>query len=131
MPRGFATVWAMLCAAAMPARGAAQVTTDVPAVLPAAVVDLRTQEGAGLVGATWRYSDVKVTEADRTNDISPHAEAADYDDSAWETIAPASLESRRQDDLWQRQQALKTEIAHLRRDLDAAAGESAGARSRT
>ena len=95
MPRGFATVWAMLCAAAMPARGAAQVTTDVPAVLPAAVVDLRTQEGAGLVGATWRYSDVKVTEANRTNDISPHAEAADYDDSAWETIAPASLESRR------------------------------------
>jgi len=109
-PRDLTAIWAALCVAAMPAVGAAQVTTDVPAVLPAAVVDLRTQEGAALVGATWRYTDVKVTEVEhhaagtdlkpsgppvRTNDISPHAEAADYDDSAWETITPASLENRR------------------------------------
>jgi gluconolactonase len=95
---------------AAPALGAAQVTTDLPAVLPAAVVDLRTNEGAALVQARWRYSDVKVTEIDhhapgpdlrpsgppnRTNDISPHAEAADFDDSAWETIEPAALETRR------------------------------------
>ena len=107
---GLAALGAALCTAAISAPGAAQVTTDVPAVLPAALVDLRTQEGAALVGATWRYSDVKVTDVDhhaagadfkpsgppvRTNDISPHAEAADYDDSAWETIAPASLENRR------------------------------------
>ena len=31
----------------------------------------------------------------RTNDISPHAEAADFDDGAWETIEPAALEARR------------------------------------
>ncbi len=92
---GLMAFWAALCTAAMPVLGVAQVTTDVPAVLPAAVVDLRTQEGATLVQATWRYSDVKVTEVGDTNDISPHAEAADYDDSAWETITPGSLETRR------------------------------------
>jgi gluconolactonase len=103
----------LLCAAlwtGAPAIGIAQVTTDLPAVLPAAVVDLRTTEGAALVNAQWRYSDVKVVEtehhapgpdlkpsgpANRTNDITPHAEAADFDDSAWEAIEPASLESRR------------------------------------
>lgn len=93
-----------------PAAGAAQVTTDLPAVLPAAVVDLRTDEGARLVGATWRYSDARVIEVEhrepgpdlrpsgapnRTNDITPHAGAADFDDSAWPAVAPASLETRR------------------------------------
>lgn len=88
----------------------AQVTTDLPASLPAAVVDLRTQDGAALVGAQWRYSDVKVVEVDhhapgadlrasgppnRTNDISPHAEGVDFDDSAWERIDPPALETRR------------------------------------
>jgi gluconolactonase len=110
MARSFlALAWAVGTGVA-PAVGAAQVTTDLPAVLPAAVVDLRTDEGAALVQARWRYSDVKVTEIDhhapgpdlkpsgppnRTNDITPHAEAADFDDSAWETIEPASLENRR------------------------------------
>src|SRR4029450_7792551 len=65
-----ASFWA-LCVAAPATLGAAQVTTDVPAVLPAAVVDLRTQEGAALVQASWRYSDVKVTEIDH------HAAGAD------------------------------------------------------
>jgi gluconolactonase len=88
----------------------AQVTTDIPAALPAAVVDLRTDEGARLVGAAWRYSDVRVIAVDhhepgpdfrasgppnRTNDIVPHAEAADFDDSSWPVIAPAALERRR------------------------------------
>ena len=83
---------------------------DLPVGTPAAIVDLRTAEGAALVQARWRYSDVKVIETDhhaagpdlrasgppnRTNDISPHAEAADFDDSAWETIEPAALEARR------------------------------------
>ncbi|MFL5517419.1 MAG: SMP-30/gluconolactonase/LRE family protein, partial [Gemmatimonadales bacterium] len=40
-------------------------------------------------------SDVKVIDADRTNDISPHAEAVGFDDSAWEPIEPAALEVRR------------------------------------
>ncbi len=102
----------MLCLAAALAAApvAAQVTTDVAAVLPAAVVDLRTVEGARLVGAAWRYSDVRVVEVDhrepgpdlrpsgpanRTNDITPHAGAADFDDSAWPVIEPADLETRR------------------------------------
>ena len=88
----------------------AQETTDVPVSLPAAVVDLRTVAGAGLVEAIWRYQDVSVVEvehrepgpdlrpsgaANRTNDIVPHAEAADFDDSGWQVIAPAELETRR------------------------------------
>jgi gluconolactonase len=93
-----------------PSPAAAQATVDLPVVLPAAVVDLRTAEGAALVQAQWRYSDVKVIEVDhhapgpdlrpsgppnRTNDITPHAEAADFDDSGWEAIEPAALETRR------------------------------------
>jgi gluconolactonase len=99
----------MLAVAAAP-RVLAQATVDLPAVLPAAVVDLRTAEGAALVGARWRYSDAKIIEVDhrapgpdlrpsgppnRTNDITPHAGPADFDDSAWEEIAPESLEARR------------------------------------
>lgn len=101
---------AIVLGALAPSAGAAQVTTDVPAALPAAVVDLRTEAGARLVGAVWRYSDARVVEVEhrepgpdlrpsgppnRTNDISPHAGAADYDDSAWPVIAPAALENRR------------------------------------
>jgi gluconolactonase len=93
-----------------PAIGLAQATVDLPVVLPAAVVDLRTPDGAALVKAQWRYSDVRLVEVDhhapgpdlrpsgpanRTHDISPHAEAADFDDSGWEAIEPAGLEARR------------------------------------
>ncbi len=111
MPRPLSLLfWGALAIGAQPSVGMAQATVDLPAVLPAAVVDLRTTDGAALVNAQWRYSDVKVVEVDhhapgpdlrpsgppnRTNDITPHAEAADFDDSAWETIEPASLESRR------------------------------------
>ena len=42
-----------------------------------------------------RSGSSSVRPANRTNDISPHAEAADFDDSAWETIEPAALETRR------------------------------------
>lgn len=88
----------------------AQATVDLPVVLPAAVVDLRTAEGAGLVQARWRYSDAKVVAVDHhapgpdlrpsgppnhTNDITPHAGAADFDDSRWEAIDPPALETRR------------------------------------
>jgi len=88
----------------------AQATVDLPVTLPAAVVDLRTQEGATLVHAQWKYSDAKIVEVDhhapgpdlrpsgppnRTNDITPHAGAADFDDSAWEAIDPPALETRR------------------------------------
>ena len=93
-----------------PASGAAQATVDLPTLLPQAVVDLRTAEGAALVGARWRYSDVRIVETEhrdpgpdlrpsgapnRTTDIVPHAGAADFDDSAWPVIEPAELETRR------------------------------------
>src|SRR5204862_7233222 len=80
------------------------------AVLPDAVVDLRTTQGTARVNAQWRYSDTTIREIEHrdvgadfkasgpknhTFDFSPDARAADFDDSKWESIAPDSLESRR------------------------------------
>lgn len=88
----------------------AQVTTDAPAGRPAAIVDLMTDSGARLVQATWRYSDVKIVEVEhrgpgpdlrpsgapnRTLDISPHAGAADFDDSGWAVLPPGGLQARK------------------------------------
>jgi gluconolactonase len=82
---------------------------------PDAVVDLQADAGAGLVGAEWRYSDARVEEIDfvelgspedplgpgtvpnRTYDVVPHAEAADYDDSGWRTLRPEETMSRLSD----------------------------------
>jgi gluconolactonase len=78
-----------------------------PEILPGkpdAVIDLQTDEGAAVVGARWRYSDARITEIDfvevgsdlgpsgppnRTYDVEPHAQAADYDDSEWRELEPA------------------------------------------
>ena len=83
---------------------------DPPSGPPDAVVDLATGEGAALVRGEWRYSDAQVVEADfrapgsdnqptgppiKTKDVTPHAGGADFDDSAWPVIAPASLSDRR------------------------------------
>src|SRR5262245_50804350 len=80
------------------------------AVLPDAVVDLRTAEGVARVTAKWRYSDTTIREIDhrdvgadlkasgpenRTFDFSPDARSADFDDSEWEVIPATSLEQRR------------------------------------
>jgi gluconolactonase len=72
-----------------------------------AIVDLQTDGGVSLVGGTWRYADARVEEIDfvelgtpedplgpgtvpnRTYDVLPHAEAADFDDSSWRVLAPA------------------------------------------
>src|SRR5215469_897982 len=77
---------------------------------PDATIDLRTSEGAHLVRGQWRYSDVKIIEVDsrgpgadlkpsgapiKTYDYTPHAGAADFDDSRWEPIAATTLEARR------------------------------------
>jgi gluconolactonase len=93
-----------------PPPGWSQATVDLPTLLPQAVVDLRTREGAALVGAKWRYSDVSIVEVEhrevgpdlrasgrpnRTHDIGPHAGAADFNDSSWEVVEPAALETRR------------------------------------
>lgn len=78
--------------------------------VPDAIIDLRTAAGATLVDAQWRYSDAMLVDVDhhaagpdnkpsgpanRTHDISPHAGAADFNDSAWPIIPPDQLESRR------------------------------------
>jgi gluconolactonase len=88
----------------------AQITGDVPAVRPDAIVNLATDEGVALVHGQWRYSDARVVEVEhrspgpdlrpsgppnRTYDITPHAGAADFDDAAWDAIAPKGLEDRR------------------------------------
>jgi gluconolactonase len=77
---------------------------------PSAVIDLRTADGVRLVKGQWRYSDTAIIEADfnapgldlkpsggpiKTYDFTPKAGAADFDDSAWQAIEPAALETRR------------------------------------
>lgn len=81
---------------------------------PDAIVDLQTDAGAALVGAQWRYADARVREIDfvevggaaaadplgpgdvpnRTYDVVPHADGREYDDSGWETLAPADTQRR-------------------------------------
>ncbi|MFL5620887.1 MAG: SMP-30/gluconolactonase/LRE family protein [Gemmatimonadaceae bacterium] len=88
----------------------AQVTRDVVSGNPVATVDLATRDGAALLGVRWRYHDVDIVDAtnhaagpdhkpsgaeNRTHDISLHAGARDFDDAAWETIEPTSLDARR------------------------------------
>src|SRR2546423_4717317 len=79
---------------------------------PDAIVDLQTDSGAALVDGTWRYADARAEEIDfvevgsaadplgpgdvpnRTFDVVPHAEAAEFDDSAWELLPPADTMRR-------------------------------------
>ncbi len=79
---------------------------------PDAIIDLQTDAGVELVDGQWRYSDATVTEIDfvevghpddplgpglepnRTFDVEPHAERADYDDSRWRTLSPEQTQLR-------------------------------------
>jgi gluconolactonase len=79
---------------------------------PDAIVDLQTKDGVALVGGEWRYSDARVEEVpfvelgspddplgpgtvpNRTYEVLPHAEAADYDDSSWAVLEPADTMRR-------------------------------------
>jgi gluconolactonase len=79
---------------------------------PDAIVDLQTDEGAALVNARWRYSDAHVEEIDfvelgspedplgpgsvpnRTYDVTPHAQAVDFDDSGWRILQPGETMDR-------------------------------------
>ncbi len=78
--------------------------------LPAASIDLRTEAGIQAVDAQWRYADARIVEVDfnrpdangkpngapiKTFDLAPHAGGRDFDDAAWEVIAPTTLEGRR------------------------------------
>ena len=93
-----------------PPMAAAQITQDAPAGRPAAIINLATDEGVRLVKGQWRYSDVKIVEVEhraagpdlrpsgppnRAYDISPHAGAADFDDSAWAVLPGSHLEARK------------------------------------
>lgn len=94
----------------------AQESRELAIGQPDAVVDLRTQEGTKLVKTTWKYSDAKLVNADfnapgpdkndplalyptgkkiATQDLSPKAGAANFDDSKWQALDPTKLEERR------------------------------------
>ena len=88
----------------------AQSVQDPPFGKPDAVIDLSTKEGVDLVKGQWRYSDTKIIEVDsrgvgldlkpsgspiKTYDYTPHAGAADFDDSKWQVIDPSTLDARR------------------------------------
>ena len=83
---------------------------EVPSGKPEAAIDLATVEGTKAVNGQWKYSDTKIVEADfrsagtdnqpsgpsvKTYDYTPHAGIADFDDSAWEKVAPTDLAKRR------------------------------------
>src|SRR5919108_1865953 len=91
-------------------RALAETNADAPAGKPDAVVDLATKEGVDVVKGQWRYSDTKIIEVDfkaagpdkqptgkpiKTYDFTPHAGTADFDDSKWELLDPATLDARR------------------------------------
>ncbi|HXV83137.1 MAG TPA: SMP-30/gluconolactonase/LRE family protein [Candidatus Binatia bacterium] len=77
---------------------------------PEATIDLATKLGVATVKGEWRYSNTKIIEVDfkapgtdgqpsktqnRAYDFTPHAGGADFDDSQWEVIDPATLDKRR------------------------------------
>ncbi len=97
-------------AAALVANAGAQVTDNVPAGRPVAVIDLATRGGAQLVNGRWRYADARIVQVDhrapgldlkpsgpptRTFDITPRAGAMDFNDAAWDVIDAGSLDARR------------------------------------
>src|SRR5437763_2655554 len=99
-----------------------QTRTDIAAIVPGpsellpgcpdAIIDLQTDAGVELVDGQCRYSDATVAEIDfvevghpddplgpglepnRTFDVEPHAETADYDDSAWRRLSPEETQLR-------------------------------------
>src|SRR5258707_12687958 len=110
MKRGF--LCAALLAAAITNASNLTLCADhtARAVLPDAVVDLRTTEGVARVHAQWRYSDTIIGEIEHrdvgadlkasgpknhTFDFSPDARAGDFDDSKWKLLPADSLEARR------------------------------------
>jgi gluconolactonase len=104
------TAAACVVALAVPAVAFAQVTGDVPAVRPDAIVNLATDEGVSAVKGQWRYSDARIVEVEHrapgpdlrasgapnhAYDIAPHAGTVDFDDSSWTALRPTDLEARR------------------------------------
>ena len=101
----FATTFGLTLALA-----ASAAARPLPEGAPLATIDLATRAGAALVKASWHYADARVVETMHrapdaegqptgapiaTQTIEPRAGRADFDDSAWATIAPESLVARR------------------------------------
>jgi gluconolactonase len=101
---------ALGAAALLPAGAAAQRALGPFDGRPEAIVDLSTREGVALVGGEWKTAEGRIVEVEhrspgpdrrpsgppnRTHDLVPHAGAADFDDSGWETIEPTTLKDRR------------------------------------
>lgn len=83
---------------------------DIPSGKALAAIDLATEAGVRAVNAQWKYSDTRIVEADfkaagaddqptgapvKTYDYTPHAGGADFNDAAWEQVAPGGLTKRR------------------------------------
>jgi hypothetical protein len=76
-----------------------------PLLPPVHVVDLMTEEGSAVFGATWRAREAKLVECPAlsdsmpefktTYDVEPHAELAGFDDKAWPVVAATDLAARR------------------------------------
>ncbi|HEX4823899.1 MAG TPA: SMP-30/gluconolactonase/LRE family protein [Candidatus Polarisedimenticolaceae bacterium] len=75
-----------------------------------AIVDLRTADGARSVAAVWKYADATIVPIDfrapgadlkptgakiKTFDLTPRAGSAEFDDTSWPALDPASLEARK------------------------------------
>jgi hypothetical protein len=103
-------LWPLLAVVVFAAPAGGQVTSDVPAGRPDAVVDLATAAGVSLVQGAWRYSDVSIVRVNhrgvgpdlkpsgapaKAYDIAPHAGEAAYDDRKWQVIPPETLTARR------------------------------------
>ncbi len=101
---------ALVLASGVAAAAAFAAAPELPSGKPLASLDLTRGEDARALGAQWRVHDVAVVatahrapDADgqptgapvRTWTIEPRAGRADYDDSAWETVAPEALAARR------------------------------------
>src|SRR6266566_4593521 len=106
----FAVVFILGVLLFLAGRAFAGTNADAPTSKPDATIDLATKEGVDLVKGQWRYSDTKIIQVNfkaagpdkqptgkpiMTYDFTPHAGGADFDDSKWEKIEPATLEARR------------------------------------
>lgn len=88
----------------------AQTTGDAPvAGNPVAIVDLRTEDGAGLVQGQWRYRDARIIQVNhrapgpdlrasgppnRTFDIAPRMGTPEFDAGGWTPLAAPAVERR-------------------------------------
>ena len=106
----FAVAVAFVTLVFLAGRAFAETNADAPTGKPDAVIDLATKEGVDLVKGQWRYSDTKIIPVDfkaagpdkqptgkpiKTYDFTPHAGAADFDDSKWEILDATTLDARR------------------------------------